>query len=229
MKYDAAVFDLFGTLVDNPLNEERMQAHREMANVLSIPVETVQQEWWKTMRERDAGIYGGVREDIKHICNQIGLQLTPEQVEAGVKVRLGFYRQLFNPRPGAVEMLTRLKEIGLKLALVSDCGYEVSVLWEETFLASLIDVPVLSCREKVVKPNPRIYQIALERLGVEPSRCLYVGDGGSRELTGALKLGMNPILIRVDYDHELDPNRPDALEWRGPVITKWDELIAHIL
>jgi putative hydrolase of the HAD superfamily len=36
-----------------------------------------------------------------------------------------------------------------------------------------------------MKPDPRIFQLACKRLGLQPEDCLYVGDGGSNEFTAA--------------------------------------------
>ncbi len=52
----------------------------------------------------------------------------------------------------------------------------------------------------LVKPDPAIYQLACQRLGVIPEDCRYVGDGGSNELTGADASGMRAVLIAPSYD-----------------------------
>jgi putative hydrolase of the HAD superfamily len=73
-----------------------------------------------------------------------------------------------------------------------------------------------------------MYTTACERIGVTPNRCLYVGDGGSGELAGAASLGMTPVLIRVDYDHEFDSRRPDLANWQGPVISSVTEVLEMV-
>ena len=52
----------------------------------------------------------------------------------------------------------------------------------------LLDAKIYSVRLGVCKPDPRIYLAACRELDVSPSECLYVGDGGSHELTGAALL-----------------------------------------
>jgi len=69
------------------------------------------------------------------------------------------------------------------------------------------------------------YGNSLEML---PEQCLYVGTGGSRELTGASRVGMRPVLIRVDYESFLDAYRPDALEWTGPIISDISEVLGLV-
>jgi putative hydrolase of the HAD superfamily len=63
-------------------------------------------------------------------------------------------------------------------------------------LASLFDTAVFSCHCGSKKPEPRIYQQALQQLGLKPDTCLFVGDGGSNEHHGAYAVGMKPVLIR---------------------------------
>lgn len=41
-----------------------------------------------------------------------------------------------------------------------------------------------------MKPDPAIYLLACRRLGVAPEDCVFVGDGGDRELEGAAAVGM---------------------------------------
>ena len=53
---------------------------------------------------------------------------------------------------------------------------------------------------RLAKPDPRIYEMAIEGLGIAAEHCLYVGDGTSGELSGASKAGMTAVLMRAPYD-----------------------------
>jgi putative hydrolase of the HAD superfamily len=48
------------------------------------------------------------------------------------------------------------------------------------------------------KPDPRIYRLACEELGVEPEEAMFVGDGANDELAGAERVGMRSVLIHRD-------------------------------
>jgi putative hydrolase of the HAD superfamily len=84
------------------------------------------------------------------------------------------------------------------------------------------DTVVFSCVAGVKKPDPRIYQLALERLKVKPQDCLYVGDGSSYELTGARKVGMHPVQIHVPGEivYFLDED-----DWDGHPISSLSEVL----
>jgi putative hydrolase of the HAD superfamily len=61
-------------------------------------------------------------------------------------------------------------------------------------LPSLFDVVVESAIEGIRKPDPRIYRLACERLGVEPTEAVFLDDLGSN-LKGAKALGMHTIKV----------------------------------
>ena len=84
-------------------------------------------------------------------------------------------------------------------------------MWDSTALAPLFDVAVLSFDVGMAKPDPRIYELATERLGVAANDCLYVGDGSDGELSGAAQAGMTAVLMRAP-DDQADGNREG---WEG--------------
>ena len=51
----------------------------------------------------------------------------------------------------------------------------------------------MSCDVKLKKPDIRIYELCAGKLNVKPEECLYVGDGGSNELSAAITAGMKPL------------------------------------
>ncbi len=114
---------------------------------------------------------------------------------------------------------------------MSNCSSEVPPLWKAGPLQSLVDAAVFSCNVGLLKPDPRIYSHVCGLLDVSPERCLFVGDGGSRELTGARDAGMSVVLLRVPGEEHtwFDSNyRLDALEWQGTTIGAIDELVRFI-
>ena len=60
-------------------------------------------------------------------------------------------------------------------------------------LAVQVDVPIFLCMEGLLKPAPAIYELACDRLGVDVSAAVFVGDGGSNELHGADTVGLKAI------------------------------------
>jgi putative hydrolase of the HAD superfamily len=68
-------------------------------------------------------------------------------------------------------------------------------LLERLGVRSYFEVRVISGVEGMEKPDPRIFQLAMERAGVEPAASAYVGDNPEFDVDPALALGMFPVLI----------------------------------
>ena len=70
-----------------------------------------------------------------------------------------------------------------------------------------------------MKPDPALYTAICARLDVAPADCLYVGDGGGRELSGAVRAGMTAVqLTAPDLDRHLSFDaEPD---WHGPTVAR---------
>jgi putative hydrolase of the HAD superfamily len=132
---------------------------------------------------------------------------------------------LFHPRAGALETLRTVKERRYPTALVSMCAPDTPALWRDCPLAPFVDVEVFSSEVGLRKPDPEIYLFACDRLGVEPTDCLYCGDGAYGELTGAAAVGMTPFLIAdADVDHARQL-RPEPETWAGPSVADLRELL----
>ena len=228
MRYQAVIFDLFGTIVDYFTLPVYKQVLEEMAAVLSVSPEELGRQWWESFSRRVTGDFKDVESNLKHICQKLGVTPSEEAMAEAVRIRIGFTRQAMEPRQDAVSTLTSMKDMRLKLGLISDCSAEVPIIWPETPFAALVDVPVFSATEGLRKPDPEIYHRACQRLGVSPEGCLYVGDGSSDELAGAARVGMTPVLIRVPYEDEYEEHRLHSSKWDGLKVTSLPELLPMV-
>jgi putative hydrolase of the HAD superfamily len=224
VKYDAVIFDIFGTLVDIFSLEEYRAFLDELCAVLGVTPAGYISLWDESADERALGRVP-VAEQMGALCRELGVDVSTAQLEQAVEVRVDFVRGALVPRADAVETLTRLKAAGHKIGVISDCSEEVVVAWPDTPLAPLVDEAVLSAAVGIKKPDPRVYELACRRLGVKPAACLFVGDGGSRELTGASAVGMDAVLIRVPGDAGEHAFRRDAEEWDGARVSALKEVL----
>jgi len=227
MKYLAVIFDLFGTLADNFSSRQYYDALVQMALVLSVPPDDLRQAWFNTSRERNTGVSQDCQGDIELVCRRLEVQPEERQIALAVQIRLDYIRRVMTPQLGAIEVLSCLREEGYRTGLISDCTHEIPVVWPETPFAPLIDAAVFSCSVGFRKPDPRIYQLAARQLEVQPEQCLYVGDGGSQELSGALEVGMHPILIRLDAD-STEPHLINREQWDGRMILSLSEVLTVV-
>lgn len=224
MKYDAVIFDLFGTLVDIFSLEEYERLVVEMSAAMGISPGDFSSLWDEKADERALGRVP-VAEQLRALCRELGVDVTPAQLERAVAMRVDFVRGVLVPRGDAAATLAALRERGFKVGVISDCSEEVVAAWPETPLAPLVDEAVLSAAVGMKKPDPRVYELACRRLGVEPAACLFVGDGGSRELSGATAVGMEAVLIRTPEDRGADAFRRDAEEWAGTRVAALQEVL----
>jgi len=96
---------------------------------------------------------------------------------------------------GVRESLDRLRDAGLKLAVVSNSEGTLEKMLEEIDLRSPFEVVLDSSVVGVTKPDPRMFQLALERLNVSPAEALMVGDSPSADVDGAHAAGIRAALI----------------------------------
>ncbi len=224
MKYRAVIFDLFGTLI-NDFAASAGSVYTEMAAALALPYEQFMSVWNQTLEMRIIGAFETVEANIEYVLNALNAHARVEQIERAVEIRMRNIRRVLQPKPDAVSTLAQLKSHGFKLGLLSNASIEIALLWQETAFADLIDEPIFSSRVHLKKPDTRIYHLACERLALGPESCLYVGDGEDRELSGAVKVGLHPVLIRPSSEHDPTKLHQDAKEWQGPTITRLPEIL----
>jgi putative hydrolase of the HAD superfamily len=230
MKYKAVVFDLFGTLVCDLVRPEYTDNLTRMAEILSAPADDFIKMWSDTSHERITGIFQSVEATLAYICSQLNIQPEGDNLRIAAKLRQDYNRSAMNrPRPGAVEVISRLKKAGHKVGLISNCTTDAPVIWPETPFAQLVDVAVFSCSAGLKKPDNHIYKLAIEQLKVEARDCIFVANGQNGELQGAWEAEMHPVIIIADPDREPRYMQPDDserafVEQKGTVIFSLDEV-----
>ncbi len=104
-------------------------------------------------------------------------------------------------------VLERLRRAGMVLGIVSNFEAWLEELLEALGVRSSFAVRVISGVEGVEKPDPRIFELAMARAGVEPAASVYVGDNPEMDVDPAAALGMFPVLIDRRDRH---PDAPGA-------------------
>ena len=220
----AVIFDLIGTLVG--FSAARLdQVFVDMADALDLSFEDYQRACAAVRSDWEAGAFASVEAHAEHICRSLERSPDPERIERLVERYLEFTRLALTPRPGALETLAGLHERGLRVGLMTNCSSEIPLVWPSTPLAPLVDQAVFSCLERLRKPDPRLYAIACDRLGVCPAQCLYVGDGGSGELSGARACGMTAVQLCTPGEPLEDAARLGREVWTGRRIERLDDVL----
>jgi putative hydrolase of the HAD superfamily len=178
----AIIFDLSGVLIEDPA----LKMLDYFRTFFGIKIET--------FRKVDPEIFprfqrGMISEQQlwKRICSafEVAVPDVPSLWEDA-------FRSVYKPKEEMFSLAAKLKEEGYKVGLLSNS--EVPAM--SFFLKrnpGLFDATVFSCIEGTMKPERRIYEIALESLEVQPHEAVFIDD---REdfLEGARKVGINTIL-----------------------------------
>jgi HAD superfamily hydrolase (TIGR01549 family) len=98
-------------------------------------------------------------------------------------------------REGTHDALEQLKSAGFKLGIVSNADGRVAGDAQRLGLAKFFDVIIDSQVVGVEKPNPKIFQLALDALGVQSEEALYAGDIYAIDMLGARAAGIAGKLI----------------------------------
>jgi HAD superfamily hydrolase (TIGR01662 family) len=154
------------------------------------------------------------------LCRRIaamhGMDLTAEQgAELWESWNLGglfLGRELF---PDVLETLRALRDRGYRLASITNRGYSGPRFQEEMAelgLRELFEHVAVSCDVGYMKPHPRLFQYALEQMGVAAEDCVMVGDSLRADVEGAKTLGMITIWRRPPTGEPLEPatDEPEA-------------------
>ena len=219
----AVVFDLFITLTDFEAERRRPAMLMQLGEALGVDASAFAKLMRDSFTERATGRLGDLPSTLRALCRRIGIDPSEDQVDAAVELRLKHELEVLSPRQGVPEVLGAVRARGRRVGVITDCSSELPDLWPSLPYSILVDAVVFSCQVGHRKPHPFLYEEVTRLLGVEPRHCLYVGDGGSSELTGAVAAGMRAVLLTTPFSHEF---RYDAeVDWNGEVIGDLGEVV----
>ncbi len=122
-------------------------------------------------------------------CARVFLEAAEADLPASSFVGAFMSSIVLEPMPGAIETLAGLRRRGLELAVVSNWDIGLAELLERIGADAHFTAVVTTAEAGAPKPDPAVFRLALERLGVEPGRALHVGDEPEDE-QGAAAAGM---------------------------------------
>jgi putative hydrolase of the HAD superfamily len=95
----------------------------------------------------------------------------------------------------ALPAMRALRRAGYRLGLISNFEEWLEEMLVELEVGELFDVRVISGIEGVEKPDPRIFEVALERAGLPANGAAHVGDSPALDVEPAKSVGIHPILL----------------------------------
>ena len=227
-KIKGVFFDLGGTLriVEKvPEHQERAKvrmarlAGREDVEAFINMVEARYEPYreWALGENREAGDY-----ELGH--QWLRPELGEERLRAVCHEMTYQYRQVKGLRhvvEGGLQVIRGLYERGYRLGIISNLiGEDEIPNWlREDGLAQYFDAVVLSSVCHIRKPDPAIYRMGCEQLGLGPGECVSVADNLGRDITGAKAAGIGANILFISPEKLAkktitDENRPDYIVHR---------------
>ncbi len=201
----AVVFDMFETLVT--LFTGRTYFGEDLAADVGADLFTFRKEWHSIEKDRSTGKYT-IEEGLEIVLKRLGIY-TEEKVRLGAAKRREALNDTFSAIPeDTFRMLRGLKERRIKIGLITNTFSDERDIIRESALFPYFDAALISFEQGICKPDPALYKKMTELLNVNAEECLYVGDGGSRELYAAREAGMHPVQCTWFHERAYEPHIP---------------------
>jgi putative hydrolase of the HAD superfamily len=188
---EAVVFDLYDTIVRVDPGA-RLRHQTSIAKQLDIDPATFVELWDATGPASNSGQIGPTTDRFEQIRKRAGIRrkLDLASLAEGEHAFLGNNAMLI---PGAIDLLGGLRARGYRIGLLSNCSASVEAVLAATGLRHHVDGVVLSYRDGLLKPDVRAFELIQRRLGVEPAKTIFAGDGANDELVAATAAGMRAV------------------------------------
>jgi HAD superfamily hydrolase (TIGR01549 family) len=122
---------------------------------------------------------------------------TDEQIHEALAALYAVSQSHWHVEDDAVSTLQELLRRGYRLGLISNAGYDedVQILIDKAALRPYLQFIISSAACRIRKPHPRIFQMALDSLGVQAGEAVMVGDFLAADVLGANSMGMGSVWI----------------------------------
>lgn len=215
----AVIFDLDNTLIDF-LKMKTISIEEAVSSMIGAGLKQKKRDAIKRIFE----IYDQIgmeskmifQKYIKEVNGKIDYRILGAGIAAYRRVHTSFYE----PYPHVIPMLIRMREKGIKLAILTDAPKLKAWIRLCSIKADpFFDVVVTYDDTKRLKPNKKPFLFVLKKLSQRPEECLMVGDNIQRDILGAKRVGMKTCHARYGLVRKQNSKaKPDN------IIKSFDEL-----
>ena len=213
-RFEAVLFDAGDTLIR--LTGSGTELLHEAAATLgsSLDPDTANQVWQRVLDRGSSAEELAKGRDLsperhREVWTELYAAAGCEQLVAGLSDRLyerTVAAESWEAFPDAVPTLRAVRARGVRVAVVSDTGFDLRPAMDRLGLMPHIDVVLMSYEQGVCKPAASVFRAACDRLGVRPARALMVGDNPLTD-SGAVTAGLYAFLLPAP-----PPTGPRGLE-----------------
>ncbi len=203
----AVTIDITGTLIHCPALAEIYSSvlERHGARIPASRLETLVPTVWEEMDcrveggldrfgEHKEGASGWWNDFLQRICDLSALEHPGPFAAAELFDRFA-HAEAWEVYPDVAPALDRMKEMGLRLAALSNWDSRLPKLLDRLELSERFETIVYSGAVGYEKPHAKIFNAALEALGLPASSVVHIGDRAVDDVEGAVAVGMRALLL----------------------------------
>lgn len=134
-----------------------------------------------------------------------GLKLPDELLDEILDAEQQCWDRAVQVDPDALDVLASLRARGIRRGVCSNAPFPAAMMRRQVQvngIAALVDAVVFSSEVGRRKPAPELYRTALDAIGIEPERTLFVGDRVREDYEGPRALGMRAVIVTAHADDE---------------------------
>lgn len=131
-------------------------------------------------------------EAAESVCKRL-----PEHLHDAAAKLVQMWDRPILPIPGMFELVQELKEKGYGIYLLSNASYRQHDYWPRVEASKFFDGKLISADEKLVKPQPEIYHLLLERFDLKAEECFFIDDSPAN-IEGAFYCGIPGAVFHGD-------------------------------
>jgi putative hydrolase of the HAD superfamily len=225
------VFDFYGTLVEE--NSDEIRSDQEIFRSYGYELsETMRRHWIDPVTSlehvevsSDRATYSEWQRGLwRRSLRECGI--ADNDLESLVDHAVSRSREReFSAISGTIETLRTIRNAGIRTAVCSNWGWDLTEAVDACGLTGLFEVIVSSAQAGYRKPHGAIFNTVLERLGLEAGAVLFVGDTWSADIAGALSAGLWAAQI-VHEDDRREQVAPPSRVTRIRVLRELIPLVA---
>jgi putative hydrolase of the HAD superfamily len=207
MRYESVIFDLYGTLVDILTDESPLKFWQSVANLYKVKganytAEEFRDGYFKAINAQRINQDEFFEPDLYKVFSDLFIQKGVVVARPVIKEIAINFRKLSTVKlelyDGVIEQLTRLKECGARVYLLSNAQalftiYELKLLG----LYKLFDDIFISSDWAVSKPSVRFFELPIKKHRLSKDKTVMVGNDGVCDILGAKAIGLDTIYFKT--------------------------------
>ena len=127
------------------------------------------------------------------------LSRIPDHLKEAARYLLSHWWESRACIPGMEELLRHLKEADYRLYLLSNASVSQHIYWPTFSLSKWFDGKLISCDYGIVKPDPEIYRLFIQKFSLKQEECLFIDDQPAN-IAAAMQCGWSGIVFQGDAE-----------------------------